>query len=677
MYRKHSNTHPCYQVGTDMPWSPFPYMDYDDGSTSPLYGHLLRAERHLHNWLEQNGYDYDVASDYDLHTNPSLLTGYKAVVINGHSEYWSAEGYNALKSYLQGGGKVFVASGNTMFWRVSFSSSGDVMECRKLESESATPGDMGGSMYYTDQLMNLHSYVGELYHTHDKSRGGLLRESGFPAFGAGLPAWRVIGIDSVGITGPTLTDFKITKSDHVFFNQPELLGLANDATFAAGAVRHEWDVTRAKIVGAPLDFGTPPVQLAQALVPDGATYVDYRCQKITPTAGKVCSEVVDWQRPEGGRVVAAGAIGVGRALSTDSKLGAFTRNVLHQFGLKQRLDLFVVSSSGRLLSRRWDGSSWAPNAGWDDVLGGNFASAPQVVPWAPNTHAIVGVSGTGSLLYRNWNGDGNAWDPVDSFREFTGTLTGRPAAVGFGRNRINIYARGTDGIIVAKWWDGGTWSNGWTPLGGTTMQSDPAAVAFQGRKIAVAAIGPSNRMYVKLWDGGSWAPVSGWTDMGGDFSYAPALVAWGGTKLNLFAVNRSNGHLWTMHFNGKSWDPNWYDLGGSLASKPVAVARRAKEFSVFAVGTDGKMKVKWFDGANWGPDASTMTDLGGSFAGAPAAATWRGNHVSVMGISSSGVISYKWTAGGPWFPSPTGWDTITGGVVGIKNTPAMVSFVGS
>lgn len=670
MYANHSNARPGYKVGTDMPWSPFPYMYYDDPNVNlpPYYGHLLKAERHLHNWLEQNGYDYDVASDYDLHVNASLLTGYKVVVINGHSEYWSAQGYNAIKSYLAGGGNVFVASGNTMFWRVSFSSSGDVMECRKLESESATPGDMGGRP---------NAQVGELYHSHDKSRGGLLRESGFPTFGAGLPAWKVIGVDSVGYSGSTLSEFKIAKSDHVFFNQPEALGLANNDTFAAGAVRHEWDVTRAAIQGAPADSGAAPVQLAKASVPAGATYVDYRCQKITPPTGALISEIIDWQRPAGGRVVAAGAIGVGRMLSTDSKLGAFTRNVLHQFGLKQRLDLFVVASSGRLRSRRWDGSSWAPSAGWDDVLGGNFASAPQVVQWSPNTTAIVGVSATGSLLYRNWNGNGNAWDPVDSFREFPGTLTGRPAVVGFGRNRVNIYARGTDGVIAAKWWDGGAWSTGWTSLGGPAMLSDPAAVAFQGRKIALAAIGPSNHVYVKLWDGVSWAPVSGWTDMGGDFSYAPALVAWGGTKLNLFAVNRGDGHLWTKHFDGKNWDPNWYDLGGSLASRPVAVARRAKEFSVFAVGIDGKMKVKWFDGTNWGPDASTLTDLGGSFAGDPAATAWRGNHVSVMGISSSGVISYKWTAGSSWFPSDTTWDTITGGLAFIKTTPAIVSFVGS
>jgi hypothetical protein len=676
MYRDHSNGRPCYQTGADMPWSPFPYMTYDGVGMPPLYGHLLKAERPLHNWLEQNGYDYDVASDYDLHKNASLLVGYKVVVINGHSEYWSAEGYNALKSYLAGGGNVFVASGNTMFWRVSYSALGDVMECRKLESESKTPGDMGGRMYYTDAANVVHAYPGELYHSHDKSRGGLLRESGFPTFGAGLPAWKVIGIDSAGSSG-TPVDFAVSKSDHAFFNQPEAVGLANGLPFAAGAVRHEWDITRALIQGAPGDSTTAPVQLAKAIAPADAMYVDYQCHKIARTASSVCSEIIDWQRPAGGRVFAAGAIGVGRRLSTDVKLGAFTRNVLHQFGLKQRLDLFVVNSSGRLLSRRWDGSSWAPGTGWSDVLGGNFAFAPQVVRWAPNTTAIVGVSATGSLLYRNWNGNGNAWDPVASFVEFAGSLTGRPAAVGIGRNRINIYARGTDGVIVAKWWDGGAWSSGWTPLGATVMKSDPAAVAFQGQKVMVAAIGSNGHMYVKLWDGASWAPVSGWTDLGGDFSYAPALVAWGGNKLNLFAVNRSDGHLKTMHFDGKNWDPNWYDLGGSLAGRPVAVARRATELSVFAVGTDGKMKAKWFDGSSWGPDASTLTDLGGSFAGEPAVASWRGNHVSVMGISSAGVISYKYTDGSSWFPSTTGWDTITGGVVFINTTPAIASFVGS
>ena len=68
--------------------------------------------------------------------------------------------------------------------------------------------------------------VGELCHSHDTSRGGLMRESGFPAFGAELPAWRLTGIESVG-DGTVPASFQVSQSGHRFFNEPEFVGLAN------------------------------------------------------------------------------------------------------------------------------------------------------------------------------------------------------------------------------------------------------------------------------------------------------------------------------------------------------------------------------------------------------------------------------------------------------------------
>ena len=50
------------------------------------YSHLLRGERFLHLWLDKQGYEYDVITDYDLDRHPEVLDGYKAVCINGHSE---------------------------------------------------------------------------------------------------------------------------------------------------------------------------------------------------------------------------------------------------------------------------------------------------------------------------------------------------------------------------------------------------------------------------------------------------------------------------------------------------------------------------------------------------------------------------------------------------------------
>ncbi len=87
-YDNHVGGQPGYYVGVNLPWSNAgPYVEYLDPAWD--YSHLLRAERFTHVWLEQNGYDYDVLSDRDLHDDPALLFDYSAVFIVGHSEYWS------------------------------------------------------------------------------------------------------------------------------------------------------------------------------------------------------------------------------------------------------------------------------------------------------------------------------------------------------------------------------------------------------------------------------------------------------------------------------------------------------------------------------------------------------------------------------------------------------------
>ena len=70
------------------------------------YSHLMRGERFTHNWLDETGYEYDVATDHDLHSNPKILDKYKVLIINGHSEYWSIEAYEGVDRFLRNGGNA-------------------------------------------------------------------------------------------------------------------------------------------------------------------------------------------------------------------------------------------------------------------------------------------------------------------------------------------------------------------------------------------------------------------------------------------------------------------------------------------------------------------------------------------------------------------------------------------
>ena len=328
-YANHAAGQPTYYLGLRMPWpSAGPEVLYSPQQIG--YSHLMRAELFAHHWLEENGYAYDVVADHDLHRDPEMLRGYQTVIINGHSEYWSAAALEGLDRYLKEGGTAIVMSGNTMFWRTSFNQDASVMECRKLDERI---GGRGGAT------------VGELYHSQDGKRGSLLRECGYPE-------WQLVGLACDGWAGVmTVEDygvFHVRRPDHFLFQRPEVVELKAGDTFghAPGgglprAIGHEWDVrlpvlvSRTKSVpeGGELPTEEPAdiVTLADGLRPGGGT-LDYFTQP-DQDANSLAGQLIYWERPQGGRVLHFGTIAAGWALSADPKMQALMRNVLHHFGV--------------------------------------------------------------------------------------------------------------------------------------------------------------------------------------------------------------------------------------------------------------------------------------------------------------------------------------------------------
>lgn len=323
-YRDHAAGQPTYMLGARIPWrSAAPDVLYSPQAIG--YSHLMRAERYLLAWLEKNGYAYDLITDHDFHQRPDAPAGYRALLINGHSEYWSIPMYEGLERYLRGGGNLAVLSGNTMFWRVSFEEDG-TMECRKFgPSIGGRPG----------------ATVEELVHSHDGKRGSLMREAGFPA-------WRLLGLESIGWAGTGRAEdygrYMADRPDHFLFTTPEKTGLERGGTFgeATGgglprAVGHEWDVrlaTLKKMSPAPVPDEPAGITTLARGIMKGARTFDYAVADAPAVDGTV-AEMIYWERPEGGRVFHAGAIGAGWALSADPRLQALMRNVLHHFGVSK------------------------------------------------------------------------------------------------------------------------------------------------------------------------------------------------------------------------------------------------------------------------------------------------------------------------------------------------------
>lgn len=334
LYRDHAAGQGTYQIGLRMPWpAAGPYVLYG-GPTK--YSHLARADRFTQVWLEEQGYDFDVASDLDLHRDPEMLRGYKTLMVVGHNEYWSLPMYRGADEYLRRGGNLIVLSGNAVFWRVSFNDDGTIMECRKA--------DAAGNRVPKDRR-------GEAWHSQDGLRGGMLRDCGFP--GIDLIALDCLGFNSPGNIknfGPYLVE----DAEHFLFNTPEKLGLKRGDMFgqsadgARVAGGHEFDIrpstfARLQEQPDPADGGKVPpdpagIQLlanGQVFWKQGGSAFDYFFRKISPKTDQG-GELIYWERPQGGRVFNAGTIASGWVLSVDPKMSGLLRNVLHHFGVPKR-----------------------------------------------------------------------------------------------------------------------------------------------------------------------------------------------------------------------------------------------------------------------------------------------------------------------------------------------------
>ncbi len=340
-YWMHEACQSTYQMGLRLPWPVAgPYTFH--GPLEWRNSHLCHADRLTQVWLEKEGYAYDVLSDLDLHQDARALDGYKALFIVGHSEYWSAEAYESVSRYLGRGGSIVSLSGNTMFWRVSFSADASVMECRKMYAPGSqvAPGRHG-----------------ELWHSQDGRKGGMARECGYPA-------WPLLGLEycsmhSVG--DEAIGPYRAVAADHFLFNKPHKVGLKQGDRFGGAPpgngfpkiIGHEGDVrisTLAKIAPRPLPEGAkepvddPPgiVLLAEGIadwpkVKGGAPY-DYFQNAVAAlplrSAIGVAAEMIYWERSDGGRVFHAGTVSAGRGFGNDPKFALLIKNVLDHFGVK-------------------------------------------------------------------------------------------------------------------------------------------------------------------------------------------------------------------------------------------------------------------------------------------------------------------------------------------------------
>jgi len=138
------------------------YHSWLGGHGSGLYQY--NADTHLFDWLDHRGVDYDVITDEDLHEEGfELLRDYRVIITGTHPEYHSTPMWDAMKAWIDGGGRLMYMGGNGWYWRIAFHPElPGVIEVRRAE----------------DGIRTWAAEPGEYHHSFTGEYGGIWRRIG-------------------------------------------------------------------------------------------------------------------------------------------------------------------------------------------------------------------------------------------------------------------------------------------------------------------------------------------------------------------------------------------------------------------------------------------------------------------------------------------------------------------
>jgi hypothetical protein len=254
----------------------------------------------------------------------------------------------------------------------------------------------------------------------------------------------------------------------------------------------------------------------------------------------------------------------------------------------------------------------------------------------------------------------------------------RPAAhtaVSWGKDRLDIFVRGTDGAVYHKAWDGKAWfpsdqPDGWNLIGGSTIGA-PVAVSWGKDRLDLFVRGTDNGIYHKAWDGMQWFPsdaADAWNNIGGQTTDNPAVVSWGKDRLDVF-VRGMDGAIYHKAWDRDHWfpsdDPNiWERIGGATIGEPVAVSWGENRLDLFVRGTNGGIFHKAWDTDQWFPSDKEdgWDNLGGMTKGTPSVVSWEKGRLDICACGLDMRLYQKAWANNQWFPSgdPNDWKLIGG-----------------
>lgn len=280
----------------------------------------LPADTHILDWLDAQGFHYDVITEDDLDAEgAALLAPYRCVLTGTHPEYPSRRMLDAYAAYQQQGGRFVYLGGNGFYWRTSYHPTlPGVIEMRRAEDGIRSWQAEGGEYY--------HSFTGEL--------GGMWRRMGrAPQSVAG------VGMTAQGFDVSTYYE----RTPESFNDRVAFIfeGIGADERIGdfgiIGGGAAGWEIDR-----ADARLGTPPHALVVATATRFSSVYHWVKEELTHThsanTGETCPmvrcDMVFYETPNGGAVFSTSSIAWAGALSHNgynNNVSRLTANVLRRF----------------------------------------------------------------------------------------------------------------------------------------------------------------------------------------------------------------------------------------------------------------------------------------------------------------------------------------------------------
>jgi N,N-dimethylformamidase len=287
------------------------------GGTGPWQ---FAADLDILEWLETQGFAYDIATDDDLHREGlNLLSRYPVVLTGSHPEYHSTQMLDALQGYLQRGGRLMYLGANGFYWRIAFHAElPGVIELRRTE----------------DGVRDWQAEPGEYVMSFSGEYGGLWRRIGRPPqmlAGVGFVA-QGFDVSSYYRRQPGSFD---PRAAFIFEGLTKDEKIGDFGRVGGGAAGLELDAVDRLL-------GSPPHTLILASSENHSNVYLMVPEEVTSTIPAISgvdyagvrADLAFFETPQGGAVFATGSIAWAGALNHEdgrNNVSRITGNVLKRF----------------------------------------------------------------------------------------------------------------------------------------------------------------------------------------------------------------------------------------------------------------------------------------------------------------------------------------------------------